>query len=137
MSLQQQSDASPLPGSKITGRKLFWSHITADAVAVAECLSESTVASRRRMADEERGSEVTDAQLMADISARDKEVTALLTKKNKAQALRFVRINSAYIYYCILRSPHLIANLRAQRVLEVTTCRSEIARSKRRKHCSS
>jgi hypothetical protein len=38
------------------------------------------------MADEE-GSGVSDQQYLAEISARDKEVTALLAKKSKAQAL--------------------------------------------------
>ena len=38
------------------------------------------------MADEE-GSGVSDQQYLADIAARDKEVTALLAKKSKAQAL--------------------------------------------------
>jgi len=40
------------------------------------------------MADEEGGGGNNDAQLMAEITTRDKEVTSFLAKKQKAQALQ-------------------------------------------------
>lgn len=46
---------------------------------------------------------VSDEQYMSEVAARDKEVVAQLSKKNKAQALMYVPNSHVYIYTCIHR----------------------------------
>ena len=61
-------------------------HLTESPLTTPEQIHSGKKEKILDMADEE-GSGVSDQQYFAEIAARDKEVTALLTKKNKAQAL--------------------------------------------------